>query len=73
MKFKELKDMGEGELKDKLVEIKKELMKIYSQTALGSNPKESGKIKDLRRTYARIKTVLNQNQKKEKEQKRNRS
>jgi large subunit ribosomal protein L29 len=59
MKFKELDTLDEKSLKAKLEEIEKELMKENSQIATGTTPKSPGHIKDLKKTIAKIKTVLN--------------
>ncbi len=52
--------MGELDLENKLVELKKELMKINSQVATGTIPKNPGKIRVIKRTIARILTIKNQ-------------
>ncbi|MBI2129412.1 50S ribosomal protein L29 [Candidatus Woesearchaeota archaeon] len=58
MKFKELKLMGEADLKEKSSEIRKELMKLNSQVAMGTIIKNPGQIKGIKKTIARIKTIL---------------
>ena len=62
MKSKELKIMSELDLENKLVELKKELMKINSQIAIGTLPKSPGKIKYMKRTIAKILTIRQQKQ-----------
>ena len=57
MKVKELKLMNELDLENKVVELKKELMKINSQTATGTLPKNPCKIKNMKRTIAKILTI----------------
>jgi len=67
----ELKLMQKQELEDKLKELKKELMKENAQIAIGTVPKNPGKIKQIKKTIARIIFMLNQKQintKKEKEE-----
>jgi large subunit ribosomal protein L29 len=59
MKFKEIDTLDEKSLNTKMDEIKKELMKENSQIATGTTPKSPGHIKDLKKTIARINTVLN--------------
>ena len=59
MKAKELKLMSELELENKSAELKKELMKINSQIAIGTLPKSPGKIGEMKRTIARILTIKN--------------
>ena len=63
MKAKELKILGELERENKSAELKKELMKINSQIAIGTLPKSPGKIREMKRTIARILTIKNNNQK----------
>ena len=63
MKFKELRVMNEIDLKNKVLELKKELMKINSQIAVGTVPKNPGKVKELKRTIARIITIETQKNK----------
>ncbi|MGM5488220.1 MAG: 50S ribosomal protein L29 [Nanobdellota archaeon] len=58
MKVKELHTLSEGELKDKLDEARKELMKQNAQISTGTTPKSPGQVKVLKKTIARIKTLL---------------
>lgn len=58
MKFKELKSMSKIELENKIVEVKKELIKLNAQVATGTNPKSPGLIKQSKKTIARIETIL---------------
>lgn len=60
MKVKELKLISESDLNSKILELKKELMKINSQIAIGTVPKSSGKIKEIKRTIAKILSIKNQ-------------
>jgi len=64
IKIKAIRDSGSGELKSKLSELKLELMKLNFQRASKSvsNP---GKIKEIRKSIARILTVMNAKQGKE--------
>lgn len=57
MKAKELKAMSQADLDGKTVELKKELMKLNSQIAIGTIPKSPGKVKEIRRTLAKILTI----------------
>ena len=50
--------MNEKTMKEKLNELKKELIKINSQRAIGTIPEKPGRIKEIRRTIARINTNL---------------
>ncbi len=56
--------MSKEELEKKLKELKEELMKIYAQTKLKRPIKNPGRIKEIRRTIARILTYLNPKNKK---------
>ena len=58
MKFKELKGMGVEELKTKREEVLKELMKENAQVAIGTIPKNPGKLKNLKKIVARINMLL---------------
>ncbi len=55
---KEIKELGEEELRKKLSEFRLELMKLNAQRVVGgsTNP---GRIKELRKSIARILTELN--------------
>ncbi len=59
MKASELRQKADAELKDLLVELRKEQFDLRMQKASGSltNPKE---MKRVRRQIARVKTVMNQ-------------
>ena len=60
MKIKELRVLGENELKQKMTELYKELMKDNAQVATGTIPKNPGKLRLSKKTIARIKTLLAQ-------------
>lgn len=57
MKAKELRIMNEVDLEKKITDLKKELMKINSQIAIGTLPKSPGKVRDIKRTIATILTM----------------
>lgn len=58
MKNKELKQLSKEELLNKIDDLKKDLMKINTQVATGTTVKESGQIKKIKRTIARILTAI---------------
>ena len=58
MKFKELKKLDNKSLNEKKKELKLELMKDNAQVAIGTVPKNPGKIKLAKKTIARINTIL---------------
>ncbi len=57
---KELRSLDAKELQSRLTESAKELLKLRVHVASGTNPEKPTRIKQLRRTAARIITVLEQ-------------
>ena len=57
MKVKELKLMNKFDLENKIIELKKELMKINTQVATRTIPKNPTKIRNIRRNIAKILTI----------------
>ena len=57
MKVKEIRELSTEEINKKLVEAKEELFNLRFQQATGTIEKPS-RIRDLRHTVARYKTVL---------------
>jgi len=57
MKVKEIRELSTEEINKKLVETKEELFNLRFQQANGTLEKPS-RIRDLRHTVARMKTVL---------------
>ncbi|MBF7095984.1 50S ribosomal protein L29 [Alkalibacter mobilis] len=57
MKAKEIRELSTQELESKLSELKEELFNLRFQLATGQleNPM---RIREVKRTYARIKTIL---------------
>jgi len=62
MKYKELSGLNANQLEKKLKEAKMELIKLNSQVSTGSNVKNPGQIKQLKKTIAKIKTIQKQNE-----------
>ena len=60
MKVKELRAMPKEELKSKLKELKKELMKHNAQIAIGASPQNPGKVKVIKKSIARIMTLMSE-------------
>ncbi len=54
MRAKELREMGGRELDEKMLELKKELLKMRGQIAVGTVPKNPGQVKNLKRGIAQI-------------------
>lgn len=60
MKAKELQSIGLKDLKEKLDETRKELIKINGQIATGTAPKNSGQVRNYKKTIAKINMILQQ-------------
>jgi large subunit ribosomal protein L29 len=58
MRIKEIRSLSSEERKDKLAELKNELMHERGVAAMGGSPPSPGKIRQLRRSIARILTVM---------------
>ncbi len=56
MKVKEIRELNDGELEDKLKELKEELFNLRFQAATGQLENVK-RIKEVRRSIARVKTV----------------
>ncbi|MCD6367932.1 MAG: 50S ribosomal protein L29 [Candidatus Aenigmarchaeota archaeon] len=57
LKSSEIRKMSVEELDKKLNELKLELAKSKAQVIIGGSPENPGKIREIRRTIARIKTI----------------
>ena len=57
MKTKELRLLNELDLKSKATELRKELMKINSQIAIGILPKSPSKAREIKKVIAKIMTI----------------
>jgi len=58
LRFAEVTKMKREDIEAKLKDFKKELIKINAQIAIGSAIENPGKVKELRRTIARLNMVL---------------
>ncbi len=56
----EFRQMTEMQLKEKLGELRKEMLKINAQRSTKTTPENPGRIKAVRKTIARILTVQHQ-------------
>ena len=63
LRSKEIWDMEVDEIQDKLVELRAELSKNVSISAAAGVIENPGKIRELKRTIARVLTILNEKQK----------
>lgn len=57
MKVEEIAAMDKKASEEKLAELKKELVKINAQVAMGAAIKNTGQIRKIKKTIARIYTV----------------
>ena len=64
MKVKEIRELSTEEINKKLVETKEELFNLRFQQATGTLEKPS-RLRELRHTVARMKTVLREREDKE--------
>ncbi|MBI2662517.1 50S ribosomal protein L29 [Candidatus Woesearchaeota archaeon] len=51
--------LSEEQLRERLAEFKKELLKLNSQVASGANVQNPGKLKQIKKNIARALTLLN--------------
>lgn len=58
MKSKELRKKSKKELEEQLIELRKELIKLNTQVATGTTLKNPGKLKNTKKTIARLLTEL---------------
>ena len=61
MKIDEVRDLSEDQLKDELVRLKKEQFNLRFQVA-NNQIENTARIREVRRSIARIKTVAKQKQ-----------
>ena len=67
MKAKEIRGTDKTTINEKLLELKKELVKLNAQIAIGTAIKNPGQVRKIKKTLARIITVRNEKEKKSKE------
>ncbi len=53
----ELQNITEEHIESKILELSKEMMKLQAQRAVGTAIDNPGKIKEIRRTIARLVTI----------------
>jgi large subunit ribosomal protein L29 len=58
LKAKEIRALTPKERKDKLLELKRELMHERGVAAMGGSPPSPGKIRQLRTSIARLMTIM---------------
>lgn len=60
IKKNDFKQMDEESLKKKLDDLKKEMVKINAQISTGTPPENPGRVREMKKTIARILTKLKQ-------------
>jgi large subunit ribosomal protein L29 len=60
MKAKEIRGMDNNMLNEKVLELKKELIKVNAQVAIGTAIKNPRQVREIKKTLARILTISNQ-------------
>ncbi|WP_135606323.1 50S ribosomal protein L29 [Methanococcoides sp. NM1] len=60
LRTKEIRDMTPHERVDELEKIRSELIRERALTSAGGAPDNPGRVGELRRTVARIKTIQNE-------------
>ncbi len=60
LKTSDIRDMDESELREKMRDMKKEIVQERGQIETGGFADNPGRIKEMKKTIARIKTVLNE-------------
>jgi large subunit ribosomal protein L29 len=56
----EIRDMDRSDLKERMTDLQKELVQEKGQIEVGGFTDNPGRIKEMKKTIARIKTVLNE-------------
>lgn len=57
IKKNELKDMNSEEIDERIIELRKELMNARAKSASGVAPDNPGKVKEIKKTIARLLTI----------------
>jgi large subunit ribosomal protein L29 len=63
MKSKEIRKTDKNIINEKILELQKELVKINAQVAIGTSIKNPGQVKNIKKTIARILTIITENNK----------
>lgn len=62
MKKDEIKKLGDEELRKKMDELNRELMKVRTKISSKMTPDNPGHVREMKRTIARLKTEMRQRQ-----------
>ena len=65
LKKTELKQLNKQTAEEKLNELRKELMKANSQIAMGTMPENPGRIREIKRTIAKLIVIIKEKSKQE--------
>ena len=65
IKKTELKQLNKQSAEEKLNDLRKELMKANSQIAMGTMPENPGRIREIKRTIAKLQILIKQKNKQE--------
>ncbi|MBT3984749.1 50S ribosomal protein L29 [archaeon] len=57
VKNNELRKLSENQLDEKMIELRKELIKINAQISTGTVPENPGNVRNVKKTIARILTI----------------
>ena len=57
MKSKEIRSLDKTAIDEKVLELKKELVKMNAQVAIGTALKNPGQVREVKKTIARILTI----------------
>jgi ribosomal protein L29 len=60
MKFADIKKLQKDEMQKKLHELTIELMKLNAQVAIGTTPKSTKQIREIKKNLARVETLRGQ-------------
>lgn len=70
LRLAEIKEMSRDQMEEKIEELRTELGKMESQVRSGGAPENSGRVREIRRTIARLETVKAQREKEKPEAKK---
>jgi len=56
----ELAQMSEADRGKRLIDLRKEMIKINAQISTGTPPENPGRVREVKKTIARILTIANQ-------------
>jgi len=65
IKKNELKQMNEKSIQEKMVELRRELIRHNAQVSMGTSPENPGKIREIKKTIARMLTLIKNKPKEE--------